>query len=137
MFGILVFGLEMVVQFSSPRNWVFEKCSGSASINVVLVFRSKGKMDNTKEIAKTYQGLGSNYCALKTIHDKKYWYFGSSYFGLHAARLVRGKKFRSELGSHLPHCDFPPSPHLKHAHAPAQLDPLSHRPMTIRSCKKL
>jgi hypothetical protein len=26
MSGILLFGLEMVVQFSSPRNWVFEKC---------------------------------------------------------------------------------------------------------------
>jgi hypothetical protein len=95
MSGILLFGLEMVVQFSSPRNWVFEKCPGSASTNVVLVFRSKGKWITLRKLQKLIKVSAAITALLKTIHDKKYWYFGSSYFGLHAARLVRGKKYRS------------------------------------------
>jgi hypothetical protein len=64
-------------------------------------------MDNTKEIAKTYQGLGSKYSALKTIH-------GKSIGTLARATLVSMQHGLIEvripflLGSHMPRCDFPP-----------------------------
>jgi hypothetical protein len=135
MSGILLFGLDMVVQFSSPRNWglkVPRICIYKRSFG----FSIKRKMDNTKEIAKTYQGLSSNYCALKTIHDKSIGTFVRPTL----VSMQRGLfEARNSVLNWAPICLTAISP-LSPPEACSRTcptHPLSHRPMTIRSCKKL
>jgi hypothetical protein len=102
-------------------------CPGICVRKHIFGFSIKRKMDNTKEIGKTYHGLKSTYNALKPIHDKSV----STMVRATMVSMQHGLiEVRNSVLIGLPYAlqQFPILPTRKRAHTSAQLNTLSHRP---------